>query len=129
MINSTSVDFRRLIPRSHLTPDFPGGGDPAADHPDEIILTGRAGSVAVFNSHLFHAGGNNESARYRRGVLAYFGRRAALGTEPEFVRWTNWDGSPGAVRGPQTWPTSLSAETRRRLTPEASALAGLRPSL
>jgi len=49
--------------------------DCLADHPDQISLSGRAGSVVVFNSHLWHGGRANRTQALRRGVLSYFVRR------------------------------------------------------
>ena len=49
--------------------------DPVAAHPDEVKLTGPAGTVVVFNSHLWHGGTLNRTSRQRRGVHSYFTRR------------------------------------------------------
>jgi len=49
--------------------------DPTAAHPDEVKLTGPAGTVVVFNSHLWHGGTLNRTSRQRRGVHSYFTRR------------------------------------------------------
>jgi ectoine hydroxylase-related dioxygenase (phytanoyl-CoA dioxygenase family) len=49
--------------------------DPAAAHPDEVKLTGPAGTVVVFNSHLWHGGTLNRTRRPRRAVHSYFTRR------------------------------------------------------
>ena len=50
--------------------------DPAAGHPDEVLITGRAGTVVIFNSHLWHGGTLNRSDRPRRALHSYFTRRA-----------------------------------------------------
>ena len=50
--------------------------DPAAPHPDEIRLVAPAGTVVVFNSHLWHGGTLNRSDRARRALHSYFTRRA-----------------------------------------------------
>lgn len=42
--------------------------DPMADHPDQVIVSAPAGSVAVFNAHLWH-GGTRRSSAARRRVL------------------------------------------------------------
>jgi len=69
----------RVIPGSHRCGESPQDvlADPLADHPDQVIFTGRAGSVIVFNSHLWHGGRTNHSNGLRRGVLSYFVRRGA----------------------------------------------------
>ena len=125
----------RVVPSSHLN------NDPVQARPDETTVCGPAGAVAVFNSHIYHAGGQNTSDRPRRGVLAYFGRRAAMhgpawrgpdGDGPEGPDWVNGDGSswcsgPGGSNrdGPQTGPELLSAETVQRLSRPSRVLAGL----
>jgi ectoine hydroxylase-related dioxygenase (phytanoyl-CoA dioxygenase family) len=49
--------------------------DPLAPHPLEIKLTGRAGSVAVINGHIWHGGTRNESGAPRRVLHLAIGRR------------------------------------------------------
>ena len=49
--------------------------DPAAPHPAEVLVTGPAGTVVVFNSHLWHGGTQNRSDRPRRALHSYFTRR------------------------------------------------------
>jgi len=50
--------------------------DQAAPHPDQVLLTALAGTVVVFNSHLWHGGTKNRSERPRRVLHSYFGRRS-----------------------------------------------------
>jgi hypothetical protein len=49
--------------------------DPLAPHPKEIKLTGKAGSVAVINGHIWHGGTRNESGAPRRVLHLAIGRR------------------------------------------------------
>lgn len=58
----------RLIPGSHRgTYVLPKAmRQPLARHPNEIIITALAGSVLVFNGHLWHSGTRNETALARR---------------------------------------------------------------
>ena len=69
----------RVIPRSHRCGKLPQDAlaDCLVDHPDQVSLTGRAGSVVIFNSHLWHGGRANRTNVLRRGVLSYFARRGA----------------------------------------------------
>ena len=46
--------------------------DPASRHPDERIIAAKAGSVLVFNGHLWHSGTTNKSSRSRRVVQCLF---------------------------------------------------------
>lgn len=49
--------------------------DPYAAHPEEVRLTGRAGSVAVINGHIWHGGTRNESGAPRRVLHLAIARR------------------------------------------------------
>jgi ectoine hydroxylase-related dioxygenase (phytanoyl-CoA dioxygenase family) len=49
--------------------------DPAAPHPGEIKLIAPAGTVVVFNSHVWHGGTLNRTDRPRRALHGYFTRR------------------------------------------------------
>ncbi|HEY3621340.1 MAG TPA: phytanoyl-CoA dioxygenase family protein [Roseiarcus sp.] len=49
--------------------------DPYASHPEEVRLTGTAGSVAVINGHIWHGGTRNESGAPRRVLHLAIGRR------------------------------------------------------
>ena len=49
--------------------------DPMAPHPKEIKVTGKAGSVAVINGHIWHGGTLNESGAPRRVLHLAIGRR------------------------------------------------------
>jgi ectoine hydroxylase-related dioxygenase (phytanoyl-CoA dioxygenase family) len=46
--------------------------DPLAEHPDQLKVTGAAGTVVVFNSHLWHGGTSNISGSVRRALHSYF---------------------------------------------------------
>ena len=67
----------RLVPRSHRWGKRPQDvlADPMAPHPDEVLLLGRAGDVAVMNSHLWHGGTANRTDRPRMAMHAFFCRR------------------------------------------------------
>ena len=64
----------RIIPKTHLTPgrvvDYIE--DRKADHPDQIHLTGSAGSVAVFNGSLWHSSYINQDGQSRRTLHCAF---------------------------------------------------------
>jgi ectoine hydroxylase-related dioxygenase (phytanoyl-CoA dioxygenase family) len=49
--------------------------DPGAAHPGEVLLIAPAGTVVVFNSHLWHGGTRNLSSRPRHALHGYFTRR------------------------------------------------------
>lgn len=67
----------RVVPGSHRWNRLPREAmpDPLAAHPDEVLLTGPAGSVAVYNAHLWHGGTANRTNRHRRALHAFFVRR------------------------------------------------------
>lgn len=67
----------RLVPGSHRSGKMPGDvkSDPSAPHPDELVLTGKAGDVVVVNSHTWHGGTTNRTQGPRRVMHGYFCRR------------------------------------------------------
>jgi len=67
----------RVVPGSHNWGKFASDemDDPVADHPDQIHLTGKAGTVYVFNAHIWHGGTQNNSSEKRPAAFAFFGRR------------------------------------------------------
>ena len=42
------------------------------DHPEQVFLEGRAGDLAIFNSHLWHGSYINKSGEKRRAYHCYF---------------------------------------------------------
>jgi ectoine hydroxylase-related dioxygenase (phytanoyl-CoA dioxygenase family) len=67
----------RMIPGSHKWGTRPQEvlDDPMAPHPDEVLLTGRAGGVAVMNAHLWHGGTANRSTAPRLAMHGFYCRR------------------------------------------------------
>ena len=67
----------RVVPGSHRSGKHPKDAleDATQQHPEEIQLIAPAGTVIVFNSHLWHAGGLNQTDSPRHGMLAYYTRR------------------------------------------------------
>ena len=67
----------RVVPGSHIQPAQPpkAMADPASHHPNEMIVTAPAGSILVFNGHLWHGGTRNNSHRSRRALQCVFWAR------------------------------------------------------
>ncbi len=67
----------RMVPGSHKSGARPQDvlTDPMAAHPDEVLLLGKAGSVAVMNAHMWHAGTANNSTAPRLAMHAFYCRR------------------------------------------------------
>ncbi|MGH9341753.1 MAG: phytanoyl-CoA dioxygenase family protein [Acidobacteriota bacterium] len=67
----------RVIPGSHHWGRLPQDvlSDAAAHHPDEVLVTGQAGTVVVMNAHLWHGGTANRSSHPRRAMHAFYCRR------------------------------------------------------
>src|SRR5438552_6359931 len=67
----------RVIPGSHKWGRRPQDvlEDPRAPHPQEILVLGRAGSIAVMNSHAWHGGTANRTAAPRLAMHAFYCRR------------------------------------------------------
>jgi ectoine hydroxylase-related dioxygenase (phytanoyl-CoA dioxygenase family) len=49
--------------------------DPLAAHPQEVLVTGEAGSLAVMNAHLWHGGTANRTSRPRLAMHGFYCRR------------------------------------------------------
>lgn len=60
----------RVVPGSHrfVQPLPKSQAQPNAQHRDQAIVTGEAGSLLVFNGHLWHSGRRNDSAGPRRAI-------------------------------------------------------------
>ena len=63
----------RMIPRSHTWGRLPEPGNRDA-HPDQQLVTGRAGTVVVMNTHMWHAGTGNRTDRCRRALHGFYTR-------------------------------------------------------
>ena len=67
----------RLVPGTHRArcPPPKSFADPASRHPDQVVVTAPAGSVVVFNGHLWHGGTCNRGGDHRRAVQCSFQER------------------------------------------------------
>lgn len=67
----------RVVPGSHHFRQLPQDvlDDPAATHPDEVVLTAPAGTVIVMNAHAWHGGMANNTDQPRRAIHAFYARR------------------------------------------------------
>jgi ectoine hydroxylase-related dioxygenase (phytanoyl-CoA dioxygenase family) len=97
----------RVVPGSHRWGELPQHvlADPSAVHPDEILLTGRAGTVVVMNAHMWHGGTANRTSDCRRAMHAFYTRR----DKPQ----------------QQYQKRLLQPEVQRRLSPELRRLLAL----
>jgi hypothetical protein len=93
----------RAVPGSHRSGRAPADdldGDPKRDHPDQVLLTAPAGSVVIFNAHVWHGGTQNRTDRPRRGMTMSYRRR----DEPQqldqaaYLRKAVWDRLSPAAR-------------------------------
>lgn len=64
----------RIVPRTHKSKVLPSEAmeDPNQPHPDEVKIIAPAGSVFIFNSHVWHGGTTNQTNKYRRSIHSYF---------------------------------------------------------
>src|ERR1700730_1170925 len=67
----------RMVPGSHNSGQLPQEvlPDTMASHPEEILLTGTAGTVVVMNAHMWHGGTANHTGSHRRAMHAFYCRR------------------------------------------------------
>ena len=66
----------RYVPGTHLQKALPADelDDPLADHPDQQLAIGTAGTVLLMNAHLWHGGLPNLTDRPRRALHIFFAR-------------------------------------------------------
>jgi hypothetical protein len=66
----------RMVPGSHRWGKLPQQAlqDLQAPHPDEILITGRAGTVVVMNAHMWHGGTANRTPKPRCAMHAFYAR-------------------------------------------------------
>ena len=66
----------RAVPRTHLSGRRPQEvlADPNAPHQDEVLVTGKAGTVCVMNAHLWHGGTANRTTAPRRAIHSFYCR-------------------------------------------------------
>lgn len=67
----------RVVPGSHRAGRLPAQAlsDPQAPHPQQQILTAKAGDVFVLDAHLWHGGLANRTSQPRRALHVYYCRR------------------------------------------------------
>lgn len=67
----------RVIPGSHNWGKKPQDelANAYAPHPEELLVTGRAGTVVVMNAHTWHGGTANRTGKERRALHSFFCRR------------------------------------------------------
>ncbi len=97
----------RIVPGSHRWRKLPQQelSDPAAPHPDEILVTGKAGTVVVMNAHMWHGGTANSTNAPRCAIHGFY---------------TRWD------KPQQQWQKKLlRTEVQAALPPEARGILAL----
>jgi ectoine hydroxylase-related dioxygenase (phytanoyl-CoA dioxygenase family) len=69
----------RFVPGSHLQSREPGEvmDNPQDDHNEQVLASGPAGSIIIFNGSVWHSHGANRSARPRRSIQTHFVPREA----------------------------------------------------
>ena len=74
---TTENGATRVIPGSHKWGRRPQDvlEDPLAPHPQEVLVLGRAGSIAVMNAHAWHGGTANRTPAPRLAMHAFYCRR------------------------------------------------------
>jgi ectoine hydroxylase-related dioxygenase (phytanoyl-CoA dioxygenase family) len=98
-----------VVPGSHRFGARPDAS--STPHPDEIRLTGPAGTVVVFNSHVWHSAGLNESSGDRPALTSFWGRGERTGSHRAL---------PDAEKG-EAWG-QLTRQAYARLAPHQRRL-------
>ena len=94
----------RMIPGSHLWRKLPPPGMYEA-HPQQQLVTGKAGTVVVMNAHMWHGGTANRTGASRRAMHVYYTRF----DKPQQQYQKRW----------------LSPEVQARVSPEARRILAL----
>lgn len=109
MIDDFTLDngATRIVPGSHLWGQRPQEQmqDPFAPHPQQVLVTGTAGTVVVCNAHAWHGGTANRTGTQRRAMHAFYCRS----DKPQ----------------QQYQKQLLRPETQARLSPQMRALLAL----
>jgi ectoine hydroxylase-related dioxygenase (phytanoyl-CoA dioxygenase family) len=97
-----------MVPGSHRWRKIPPP-EMYEPHPEQQLVTGKAGTVVVMNSHMWHGGTANRTGAPRRAMHVYY---------------TRWD------KPQQQWQKKwLSPEVQARLGPEARKILALEDPL
>ena len=109
MIDDFTVDNGaiRAVPGTHRLRKLPqeAVGNLEARHPDEVVITGRAGTLVVMNAHTWHGGTENRTDRPRCAMHGFY---------------TRWD------RPQQQYQKKLlSAATQSKLSAQARKILAL----
>jgi ectoine hydroxylase-related dioxygenase (phytanoyl-CoA dioxygenase family) len=94
----------RMIPGSHRWNRLPPAGCYPA-HPEQQLVTGKAGTVVIMNAHMWHGGTANRTDRPRRAMHVYYTRR----DKPQQQWQKKW----------------IGADVQARLTTEARLILAL----
>lgn len=97
----------RIVPGTHKSRILPDEAmdDPLLPHPDEVLIQAPAGSVFVFNSHVWHGGTTNQTTKYRKSIHSYF----CASDQSQQIDQKRY----------------ITEETRNRITPEAQKILDL----
>lgn len=73
----------RIVPGTHKQNKLPDElmDNPFDPHPEQLIINAPAGSVIIFNSHVWHGGTTNTTDKDRRSIHSYF----CTGDQPQQV--------------------------------------------
>jgi len=94
----------RMVPGSHRWGRIPPPEMYEA-HPEQQLVTGKAGTVVIMNAHMWHGGTANRTGAPRRAMHVYY---------------TRWD------KPQQQWQKRwLSEDVQERLSPEARKILAL----
>ncbi|ANE48698.1 hypothetical protein SY83_03450 [Paenibacillus swuensis] len=92
----------RVVPGTQHQAGSPGDymSDPQGEHPDQQLILAPAGSVAIFNAHVWHGGTTNRTATTRRACHAYYtaSEHEQQLDQKEYIRKSTYDRITEAAR-------------------------------
>lgn len=114
----------RCVPGTHRAGQLPqeAGIDPAAPHPDEILVTGKAGTVVIMNAHLWHGGTANRTARPRCAMHSFYTRRDK--PQQQYQKRLLRPETQARLDAKMRWLLALDDPLNDRLCQETTSMSG-----
>ncbi len=114
----------RMVPGSHRWGKLPQQAlaDPAAPHPQQVLLTAPAASVAVMNSHLWHGATANRTGAHRRALHAFYTRRDK--PQQQYQKRLLGEETQRALTSRQRWILALDDPLNDELCAEGAGRSG-----
>ena len=114
----------RCVPGTHKSGRLPQEvlSDPAAPHPDEVLVTAPAGTVVVMNAHLWHGGTANRTPRPRTAMHGFYCRRDK--PQQQYQKRLLRPEVQGDLTPPQRWLIAIDDPLNDAISAEVTVRSG-----